>query len=434
MKRTFSLFEVHMKKLPLLARWAVYLVVVISWFPLYAADWPQWQGSDRTNVSTETGLLKEWPSEGPKLLWTISDAGTAYSGPAIVGDRLYTMGADETNEYLFAIDLQTQKKLWNTAIGPRLEQDRGDGPRGTPTVEGELIFVLGGQGNLVCVKASNGEKLWTKSMQRDLGGKMMSGWGYSESSLVDGELVVCTPGGKQGTVAALDKKTGDVRWRSKEFTDDAGYSSLVISEEGGIRQYVQRTGKSVAGVAAKDGSLLWRFPHTANVAAIPTPVVSGNYVFSTSGYGSGCVLIQLTPNGQKIKAEQVYANKDMTNHHGGVVKVGDYIYGHSDRSGWTCLEFKTGKVRWKDDRKLGKGSITYADGHLYCYSEHDGTVVLIDASPEGWKEKGRFTIPQHSKLPRPSRQPRDNIWTHPVVANGRLYLRDQEMIFCYQVK
>ncbi len=424
-----------MKNQSLTARCAMIFLACVVLLPLGAADWPQWQGLDRTNVSTETGLLKEWPSEGPKLLWTLSDAGAGYSGPAIVGDRLYTMGAEGSTDYLYAIDLATQKKLWSTEIGSRFGNDRGDGPRGTPTVQDGLIFALDGQGNLICVKAEDGKKLWTKNMQRDLGGKMMSGWGYSESPLVDGELVVCTPGGKQGTLAALDKNTGQVRWRSKQFTDDAGYASVVVSEAGGIRQYIQRTGRSVAGVAANDGRLLWRFPHPANVAAIPTVVVSDNYVFTTSGYGAGCALIRLTPNGQDFKAEQVYANKEMTNHHGGVVKIGGYIYGYSDsKRGWTCLDFQTGKVRWTESRKLGKGSITCADGHLYCYSEHDGTLVLIDASPEGWKEKGRFTIPQHSKLPKPSRQRSDNVWTHPVVANGRLYLRDQELLFCYQVK
>jgi len=419
-----------MKTKSLAACCAAVLVAGLSVLALRAADWPQWQGPDRSNRSPETGLLTKWPSQGPKLLCTFSDAGAGYSGPSIVGDRLYTMGADDSSEYLFAIDLTTQKKLWSAEIGSRFDSNWGDGPRGTPTVDGDLVFGLGGQGNLICVKADSGQKLWTKNMQRDLDGKMMSGWGYTESPLVDGDVVVCTPGGDQGTLAALNKKTGEVRWRSKEFTDRAAYSSLVISEAGGIRQYVQRTGDSVAGVAAKDGRLLWRFPHKANVAAIPTPIVADDYVFSTSGYDAGCVLIRLTPNGDGIRAEQVYANNQMTDHHGGVVKVGDCIYGHSDRGGWMCLDFKTGKVLWKEASKLGKGSITAADGHLFCYSESNGTIVMIEASPDGWKESGRFKIPRQTTLPRKS----GHIWTHPVIANGRLYLRDQDLIFCYDVK
>jgi outer membrane protein assembly factor BamB len=419
-----------MKNQSLAACCAAVLVAGVSMLPMRAADWPQWQGPDRSNVSSETGLLKKWPSQGPKLLWTISEAGAGYSCPSIVGDRLYTMGADDSTEYLLAIDLTTQKKLWSAEIGSRFDNNWGDGPRGTPTVDGDLVFGLGGQGNLICVKADSGQKLWTKNMQRELGGKMMSGWGYTESPLVDGDLVVCTPGGKQGTLAAFDKRTGEVRWQSKDFTDDAAYSSLVVSEAGGIRQYVQRTGKSVAGVAAKDGRLLWCFPHPANVAAIPTPIVADNYVFSTSGYGAGCVLIRLTPEGDGIRAEQVYANKEMTDHHGGVVKIGDCIYGHSDRGGWMCIDFKTGKVLWKEASKLGKGSITAADGHLFCYSESNGTIVMIEASPKGWKESGRFKIPRQTTLSRKS----GHIWTHPVIANGRLYLRDQDLIFCYDVK
>ncbi|HEY7424607.1 MAG TPA: PQQ-binding-like beta-propeller repeat protein [Gemmataceae bacterium] len=403
--------------------------VVVAAVSLVAADWTQWQGPDRTNVSQETGLLKKWPAEGPKLLWTFPDAGVGYAGPAIVGDRLYTMGADETKEYVFAIDLKTRKKLWSSEIGPLFVNPWCDGPRGTPTVDGDLVFALGGQGNLICVKADSGEKVWRKQFKQELAGAQMSGWGYTESPLVDGDQVVTTPGGDKGAIAAFNKKSGSLLWRSQAYTDKAAYSSLVLGEVGGIRQYVQRTGDSVAGVAAKDGRLLWRFPHKAPTAAIPTPIVADNYVFSTSGYGAGCVLIQLTPNGQEIKADEVYANKDMTNHHGGVVKVGDYIYGHSDKGGWMCMEFKTGKVLWKETRKLGKGSITCADGHLYCFSENDGTVVLIEASPDGWKESGKFKLPQQTMLSRK----RGKIWTHPVVADGRLYLRDQDLIFCYDI-
>ena len=224
-----------------------------------AGTWPQWRGPNRDDVSKEKGLLAEWPKGGPKLLWTFDDAGTGYSGFAVVGDRMYTMGADEKTEYLFALDLKTRKKLWSAEIGPRFSNGYGDGPRGTPTVDGDSVFALGGQGFLVCVKTGTGDKVWTKRLKQDLDGVMMSGWGYTESPLVDGDQVVVTPGGNKGAVAALDKKTGEVLWQSKEFTDKAAYSSLVPANIGGVRQYVQMTGESVAGVAAKDGALLWRF-------------------------------------------------------------------------------------------------------------------------------------------------------------------------------
>jgi outer membrane protein assembly factor BamB len=392
-------------------------------------DWPQWRGPDRSDISKETGLLKDWPKDGPKLVWTCEDAGAGFSGPSVVGDRLFSMGADEQSEYVFALDVKNGKKVWSVAVGERLQNRWGDGPRCTPTADGGRVYALAGEGNLVCLDAAKGDKAWEKSLTRDLAGGL-PGWGYCESPLVDGDKVVVTPGGAKGAIAALDKKTGDVLWQSKAFTDGAQYSSLVIGNAGGIRQYVQMTGSSVAGVAAADGRLLWQFACRNPTAAVPTPVVRDDLVYSTSGYDAGCRLLKVTRDGDgKEKAEEVYANRAMTNHHGGVVKVGDHLYGYSERGGWVCQDFKTGKVIWKED-KLGKGSLTCADGLLYLYSEDEGTCALIEASPDGWKEHGRFTIPRQTKLSRKSGQ----IWTHPVVANGRLYLRDQDLIFAFDVK
>lgn len=396
--------------------------------PTKSFDWPQWRGPDRTDISRQTGLLTSWPSGGPPLVWTFSDAGLGYSSPAVVGDRLFTTGASKDGEILYAIDLQTRKKVWSVDVGPLFVNGWGDGPRGTPTVDGDLVYALGGQGNLVCVNAETGKKLWTKRMKADLGGEQMSGWGYTESPLVDGNLVLVTPGGNQGAVAAFDKKTGDLKWRSTTFKDKAGYSSLVVGEAFGIRQYVQLTGQSVVGIAAVDGKLLWRFAYSTRTAAIPTPIVKDNYVYVSSGYGTGCALVKLTQKGTGIEATEVYANKDMENHHGGVILVGDHLYGYSQKGGWVCQDFKTGKVVWSN-RGVGKGCLTCADGHLYCYGERDGNCALVEASPTGYKETGNFKIPQETKLPRKS----GKIWTHPVVSNGKLYLRDQDLIFCYDI-
>ncbi len=399
-----------------------------------ADDWPQWQGPDRNNISKETGLLKSWPKSGPKLLWTFSEAGMGYSAPAVVGDRVYTMGGTGGQDYLFCLDAKSGKKVYAAPLGPMYHQARGDGPRGTPTVDGDHIYVLTGGGNLICLQAADGKVVWRKGLASDLGGSMMSGWGYSESPLVDGDQVVCTPGGRLGAVAALDKKTGAVRWRSEGFTDKAGYASLMVANFGGVRQYVQMTGESVAGVAAQDGKLLWRFARRSNVAAIPTPVVFGDHVYVTSGYGAGCALLKVSKDGDKFRADEVYANRNMTNHHGGVVLVGGHIYGYSDNRGWICQDALKGNVVWAERQKLAKGSVTYADGHLYCYSEQDGTLVLVPATTKGWKEDGRLKLPRASTLERPPEQPRNNVWTHPVLANGRLYLRDQDLIFCFDVK
>lgn len=394
-------------------------------------SWPQWQGPDRTNVSKETGLLTKWPEGGPKLLWTYDNAGIGYSGPAVVGDRLYTMGSRDGTEMIYSLDVKTGKERWATPLGKVFVNNWGDGPRGTPTVDGDLVFGIGGQGALICVKADSGEKVWAKDLPGDLGGRVMSGWGFCESPLVDGGLLICTPGGSKGTFAALDKKTGEVVWRSKDLTDATAYSSIVVAELGGVRQYINMTGNGVAAVDAKDGKLLWKSEQSRNgVAIIPTPIVHDGHVFVTSGYGAGCGLLKINKSGDAFEAEVVYSNKNLANHHGGVVLVDGKLYGHSDtKSGWICQDFKSGEVVWQS-RKLGKGSLTCVGGKLICYSERDGTVVLADVSPKGWTESGRFPLPQQTTKPRKSGQ----IWTHPVVCNGKLYLRDQDLLFCFDVK
>jgi hypothetical protein len=401
-----------------------------------AADWPQWRGPERDDVSRETGLLKAWPQDGPKLLWTFDAGGIGYSGPAVVGNRLYTLGADGTNDYAMAVDVATGKRVWNKPIGQYVKNPYGSGPRSTPTVDGDHLYVLSASGRLSCLKAADGAKVWSVELVGNLGGNK-PGWNYSESPLVDGDQVICTPGGGKGTLAALDKKTGKVLWRTKGLTDPAGYSSVVLDETGGIRQYVQQTMKGVVGVAAKegrDGAVLWYHANSRyRVAVIPTPIVYENYVYTTAGYGAGASLFELTPEGDKFKVQQLYddaARRVIDNKHGGVVRVGDYVYGWTDTGGkWVCQEFKTGKEVWSS-KALGRGSITCADGCLYLYSEDKGTVVLALAGPDGYTEKGRFVIPRQTQR----REFNNNHWTHPVVANGRLYVRDQELIFCYDVK
>lgn len=401
--------------------------------PVLAADWPQWQGPDRTNVSKETGLLKTWPKEGPKLLWTFDKAGIGYSGPAVVGDKLYTMGSRDGKEMIFALDVKTGNELWATEIGKEFRyQQWGDGPRSTPTVDGDFVYAIGGQGDVICVDASKkGEKVWSKNMQADLGGKQMSSWGYTESPLIDGDKLLCTPGGAKGTMVALNKKNGEVIWRAKDWDDPAGYASIIPIEFNKVRQYVNMTGEHVVGVS-EDGKLLWKYEKKSGTAAIPTPIYHDGQVYATSGYGAGCDLIKLSPEagGGTFKAEKVYANKNVVNHHGGVVLVDGHLYGFSEGKGWVCQDLKTGNNVWEEKGKLGKGSLTCAEGLIYCYAEKDGTLVLAEASPKGWQEHGRFTIPRESKI----RAKNGKIWTHPVIANGKLYLRDQDLIFCFDIK
>jgi outer membrane protein assembly factor BamB len=242
---------------------------------------------------------------------------------------------------------------------------------------------------------------------------------------VDGAQVVFTPGGSKGTLAALNKATGEVVWRTQDWTDATHYSSIILEEIGGVRQYIQLTAANVAGVSPKDGKVLWKAARKGATAVIPTPIYADNQVYVTSGYGIGCNLFNVFQSGGSLQATQVYANKVMVNHHGGVIKVGDHVYGHSDGKGWTCQNFKTGEAAWAEKGKLNKGAVAFADGMLYCREEDSGTVALLEASPTGYNEKGRFKQPERAK---------EKAWTHPVVCNGKLYLRDQDLLLCYDVK
>ena len=413
----------------LLGSWRVAVFVMAFWLPALTFgsgfDWPQWRGPDRTDVSRENGLLKEWPSGGPKQLWLFKNAGNGYSGPAIANGKLFTMGTRDGAEILIALNADTGEELWTASIGPIVNFDHGGGPRGTPAVDGDRIYALGGQGQLICAAVADGKVIWRGSLS-DLGGKTPN-WGYSESVLVDGDKVICTPGGSKGAIAALDKTTGKVIWQSKEFTDPAHYSSVIVGEHNGMRQYIQLTAQHVAGVSATDGKLLWKSPFPGRVAVVPTPILHNGCVYVTAGYGVGCKLVKLGAGNQ---VSDMYDNKEMKNHHGGVVLVGDHLYGYSDGPGWMCQEFMSGKEAWSEKNALGKGALSSADGMLYCLDENNGTVVLAEASPKGWKEHGRFKLNSQSKI----RDSKGMFWTHPVISNGKLYLRDQDLIFCYDVK
>lgn len=390
-----------------------------------AADWPQWRGPSRNDRSPDTGLLKEWPKDGPKRAWLFDNAGLGYAGYSISGGKLFTMGLRKDQEYLIAIDTANGKELWAAEAGPRYPNNWGDGPRMTPTVDGDRIYAIGGQGLLVCASANDGKVIWSKSLVTDLGGKLQM-WGYTESPLITDKAVICTPGGSDGTMAALDKKTGELLWRTKDITAEAQYSSPILVTHAGKPQVIQLVMKQVFGVDPANGALLWQHEFPGRTAVIPTPIYKDGIVYVTAGYGVGCMAVQL---GADNAVTPLYDNKVMKNHHGGVVLVGDHLYGHSDGYAWVCQDFKTGKEVWAH-RGFGKGAIHYADGMLYCLDEATGAVALVEASPAGWNEKGRFTLdPQSSQ-----RSPQGRIWPHPVVLDGKLYLRDQEYLYCYEVK
>ncbi len=390
-----------------------------------AADWTQWRGPGREDRSPDKGLLKSWPEGGPKQLWVFNDAGLGYAGYSIVAGKLFTMGLRENQEFVIAVDTATGKEVWSAPAGPRYPNRWGDGPRGTPTVDGDHLYALGGQGLLVCLNRADGKQVWSKSMVKDLGGKLQD-WGYTESLLVVGDTVICTPGGSGGTLAALNKKTGEVVWRTTGLQDAAQYSSPILIQNAGKPQIVQLVMKRFFGVDPANGKVQWNVEFPGATAVIPTPIHHDGIVYVSAGYNVGCKAVRLTATGAKVVYED---NKVMKNHHGGVVRVGDHLYGYSDGPGWVCQNLKSGQEVWAN-KSLGKGSVHFADGMLYCVSEDGGNVALVEATPTGWSEKGRFKLaPQSTR-----RSPQGRIWTHPVVLDGKLYLRDQELLHCYDVK
>jgi len=398
-------------------------VTVAAPTPKGSADWPAWRGAQRTGVSSEQGLLREWPADGPKLAWKIDGVGVGFSTPSVAAGRLFVMGNRDGQEFVFALSAKDGKQLWESSLGAVKHEGAGyPGPRSTPTVDGDRLYVLGIGGDLVCMEAKSGEIVWRLNVVADFGGGVPN-WGYSESVLVDGPWVLCTPGGEKGTIVAINKKNGKLVWAAK-VGDGAGYSSIIKADINGVKQYVQFTAKGVISVNAKNGELLWRYDAPANgTANISTPVAFDNKVFAASGYGSGGGLVKIDRDGGAFAAQEVYFTKQMKNHHGGLIVQGDVLFGSDDPGILQCLDLATGKPKWSD-RSCGKSAIVCVDGLLYCRSEA-GLVSLVEASTDGFHLLGRFEQPERSDAPS---------WPHPVVAEGRLYLRDQDKLFAYDLR
>jgi outer membrane protein assembly factor BamB len=419
--------------------------LLLTWTGGHADDWPQYRGPNRDDVSAEKGLLRQWPEGGPKLLWTYAGAGVGYSGPAVVGNRYYTLGGRGDAEVLIALDLDKMKdgsptEAWAARIGPLFAWEGNQwsaGPSSSPTVDGDAVFALGGNGDLVCVAASDGKIRWRVNLPGDLeaevnpigGGPRKLGWGFAGSPVVDGNLLFCVPGGPKGSLAALDKRTGRTIWRSGELTDPAAYTSPVLAQIEGVRQCVLLTNEGLRGIAAATGRLLWKFDRKFGTEVINSPIVRDSRVFLTVG-GRGGQLVRIKRSGDSFSAEEVYANRNLSNHHGNVVRVDGHLYGASEGLGWVCQDFESGQLKWSERSKLPAGSVTVADGRLYCSGEKDGAVSLVEASSAACTVSGRFALPRTSPL----RKPKGGLWTPPVVSNGRLFLRDQELVFCYDVR
>ena len=396
-------------------------------------EWAQWRGPNRDGKSKETGLMSDWEKSAPPIAWQTKGLGKGFASVSITNGRIYTAGVVDGQSQLMALNLKDGKKLWSTPIGK--DEKEMDYVTCTPTVNDGRVYAMGFTGAMLCADAETGEVIWEKDFATDYEGHMMSVWGYSESPLVDGNRLVCTPGGKDAVIVALNKKTGELIWKTKQEDagengkDGAGYSSIVISHAAGRKQYVQLTGRGVIGVDARTGKQLWNYNRVANgVANISTPIIFGDHVFSSTGYGTGAALLKISEQGGKFDAKEVYFLEagQMQNHHGGMILLGDYLYfGHGHNKGFPrCINMATGEVQWKD-RGPGKGSaaVGYAEGLLY-YRYQNGIMALIEANPKEYKLRGTFEIAtKHAQS-----------WPHPVIAGGKLYLRDQDELHCYNIR
>ena len=384
-------------------------------------DWPQWRGPNRSGISSETGLLRQWPAAGPPRVWATSNLGAGFGSLAVRGDRIFVQGMRNSQSVVSALNRADGTLVWVRNLGAAGDNYQGPGPRGTPTVDGDRLYVLTENGDLVCVRVQDGGVVWQRNILKDFGGRNL-GWLISESPLVDGNQVIVTPGGRSAGMVALDKMSGKTIWIAKELSDEAGYASPIVADVQGVRTVMTLTAAAGVGVRASDGKLMWRHrPVANNTANIATPVFFDNKVFYSSAYGTGGALLGLRAESGEVRAQEIYFTRDMQNHHGGLVLVNGYLYGF-DNSILTCLEFATGKTIWQH-RSVGKGSLTYADGHLYIQSENN-VVGLAEATPAGYREKGRFTIADQGW---PS-------WAHPVISGGRLYLRNQGILTVYNVQ
>lgn len=409
-----------------------------------AEDWTQFRGVDRANRSAETGLFDGWVESGaPPLAWMAEGLGSGYASVSVAGGVIYTSGNFDDSQSVIAISAENGSLIWKQALTNGPPKHGYDGSRTTPTVDGDRLYAVSSDGKIVCLDRAAGSIVWQRDF-KEWNGKMMSGWGYSESPLVDGDNVICTPGGDQGMVIALSKSTGEQVWacelpkfeskvglNGKDLKDGAGYASAVISHGGGVKQYIQLVGRALIGVRASDGKLLWQYEQVANgTANIPTAIVDGDYVFTSTAYNTGSALLHLVAEaGGGVTAEEVYwlEASQLQNKHGGMVLVDGYIYcGHGNGNGLpACVEMKSGKIAWGPERAEGSGetSVVYADGHI-IFRRENGTVIVAKATPEKFTQVLKFE-PEFQQ---------GKTWAHPVIADGKLYLREQDKLMCYRLK
>jgi outer membrane protein assembly factor BamB len=402
------------------------------------ADWPQWRGPNRDGHAAPQELLQQWPAGGPKAKWEFRGAGIGYSAFSIVGDRLYTMGTKDSDCVTMCLDAQSGELVWETSTSRSANENDyahgwGGGPRSTPTVDGDFLYSLTDVGVLACLNRHDGNVIWSVDFVDQFKGAIPK-WGFSESVLIDGDRVIGTPGGVPFMVG-LDKKTGEMVWSSQDVEESAQYVSPIKHTVGDVTFYVTASKKGLVGIDTTTGKALFKDSATGNdIAVIPTPVVSGNLLYHTSAYSAGNTLLRLEAKNGNIKAESIYhlSTKSMQNHHGGVVLVDGVIYGLTKSNGgeWMAQDLESGETLWAEKVSRNRsGAISYADGRLYCYNDEDGLVMLVEPSREAWKKHGELKLPETTKIERGN----GAIWVHPIIAGQTLYLRDQDLIFAFDI-
>jgi outer membrane protein assembly factor BamB len=387
-----------------------------------AADWPQFHGAAGDNISTETGLLKQWPDGGPELVWTAKGMGDGFASVSVADGLVYTAGNIDGKTVITAMDLDG-KVLWQTPCGEGWTKSF-PGVRATPTIDGDRLYFESPLGDVVCLDAKTGEQLWGLNILEKFGGQNIQ-WALAESVVIDGDNAICCPFGSQGSIVALDKRTGETVWVAESVGDKAGYATATLAEFAGLRMVLAMSAKALVGVNADNGDLLFRYEHlTKHDVNALKPICADGRVFISSGYKAGSEMVQLTAAGGKVTAEQAWESKDMDNHHGGVILWDGYLYGADSKRNWVCFDWDSGETKYSESG-VGKGSATCADGMLYTFAESGGKVGLVKPTPEGHQVVSEFQIPKGGE---------GKSWAHPVVCGGRLYLRHGDFLFVYDVK
>jgi outer membrane protein assembly factor BamB len=406
------------------------LVLAVAALPAAAADWPQFHGPHRDNRSPDTGLLKAWPEGGPARLWEASGIGEGYSTVAIVGGRIYTTGEIGGDCVITALD-PDGKTIWTRKNG-RAWKRSYPGTRSTPTIVDGLLYHLGGNGNLICLRAEGGDVVWSANILKQFDGRNII-WGLAESPLVDGDRVICTPGGENVSMVALDRRTGKVAWTCAGAEDKPGYASPIRVDHGGLNQIVTVMSASVVGVRASDGKLLWRHPHRVYMEEnITTPLFHDGFLIVSGCVRKGTTCLQLQVSGGACTVRSHWHNRELDNKQGGLVLLDGRLYGYAEsqrrRGPWMCLDFESGRTLYQgapvtSSYKYPNGCLTVADGMLYLYSD-DGRMVLVKPAETGFEVAGRLAIRNPGKRPT---------WAHPVVFGGRLYVRYGDRLGVYRV-